>query len=154
MMTYCKYDNKNRLLEVKVGAIQYKLQLLPYLTIIYDNSGTGKSLLIHLLNTIQKVEKGFTESNKTANNIIIADDTITSEDLQKYANMLIIFDDLDELLDDDAICETINRDLSNDYLIIGRDTGDLHYTPNSVGILKKTRDSITMKYPYASVGWI
>ncbi len=145
------YDWDKNLLyfEDKNGCI-FNIQLKGKKTIIYGDSGTGKSLICSKIKDFQE-DSNVGYRPYTANNIIIIDNR-NIDLIGRGSNNLIIIDRIEKVLTDDLVLK-INTDRENRYLLIGRKALGIDISPNYYGELIQNNNLISIRYKYNIGGW-
>lgn len=143
------YNWETNILEIKdkYGS-HYKLELRGNKNIVKGDSGTGKTYLAKLIESIKKKEL---QSEYNVDNIIILN-LINKDQLKAFRNKLIIIDRADYILGKQEAVY-MNSDINNRYLIFSRVPLGIDLSPNHQAdfIIK---DTVTiMEYRFNVKGW-
>lgn len=131
--------------------ITFHLELKGKKTILYGDSGTGKSLLVTILNRF-KSDDSWLKPYNTDNILIITSSNL--DEIVKSSGKLIIIDKGERVLTDDII-DIINADRGiNRYIIMVRKSLGIAVSPNYYGKLVRKNDKrIELEYSYNIAGW-
>lgn len=143
------YNYETNILDIndKYGN-HYRLELRGNKNIIKGNSGTGKTYLSDLIESIKKKE---VQSEYNVDNIIILN-ALNIDQLKAFKNKLIIIDRAEFLLDSQAVLY-INSDLDNRYLIFSRVPLGVDLSPNHQADFCTQGDTTVMLYRFEVKGW-
>lgn len=143
------YDYNSNILDIKDKYHNhYRLQLRGNRTLIKGSSGTGKT---HIFNLIDSIKNNNTQSDYNVDNI----ETINKSNIKQlkdFNNKLIIIDKAEDILDTDDILY-INGDTSNRYLIFSRVALGIDLSPNHQGDFKTTNGITEIVYRFSVKGW-
>lgn len=143
------YDFKENILEIRdKNNNHYRLELRGNKNLIKGNSGTGKTYLYDLIESIKKKK---TESVYNVDNIITLS-TLNLSQLREFEDKLIIIDRAEYILDS-ADIEYINSDTDNRYLIFARVPLGIELSPNHQADLIEQDGVTMMKYRFNVRGW-
>ena len=136
------YNHETNILEIKDKyGNHYRLELKGNKNIVKGDSGTGKTYLSDLIESIKKKE---IQSDYNVDNIIILNALNVSK-LKTFNNKLIIIDRAEFLLDSQAVLY-INSDMDNRYLIFSRVPLVLYLSPNHQAAFDMQGDMTFMSY--------
>lgn len=143
------YNWKTNILEIKDKYNNhYKLELRGNKNIVKGESGTGKTYLAKLIESIKKRE---TLSEYNVDNIIILN-LFNIDQLRTFKDKLIIIDRADYILEKQDVIY-INSDINNRYLIFSKVPLGIDLSPNHQADFV-TNDTITiMEYRFNVKGW-
>lgn len=143
------YNHETNILEIndKYGN-HYRLELRGNKNIVKGNSGTGKTYLSDLIESIKKKE---IQSEYNVDNIIILN-ALNINQLQTFKNKLIIIDRAEFLLDSQAVLY-INSDRDNRYLIFSRVPLGVDLSPNHQADFDTQGNMTVMTYRFDVKGW-
>ncbi len=143
------YNHETNILEIKDKyGNHYRLELKGNKNIVKGDSGTGKTYLSDLIESIKKKE---IQSDYDVDNIIILNALNVSQ-LQTFKNKLIIIDRAEFLLDSQAVLY-INSDMDNRYLIFSRVPLGVDLSPNHQADFDTQGNVTVMSYRFDVKGW-
>lgn len=143
------YNHETNILEINDKYDNhYRLELKGNKNIIKGNSGTGKTYLSDLIESIKKKE---IQSEYNVDNIIILN-ALNINQLQTFKDKLIIIDRAEFLLDSQAVLY-INSDTDNRYLIFSRVPLGVDLSPNHEADFDTQGNMTVMAYRFDVKGW-
>lgn len=126
----------------------FKLELRDRVTLIRDNSGTGKTVLADAMRNVI----GNEESELGESKYHVIDSKANLNMIKQLKGKLILIDEADQILSKEVV-NYINSDIVNDYIIIARKTWGLEGTLNALGKLSRKGNEITIAYEFNVLGW-
>ena len=118
-------------------------------TILYGDSGTGKSLIVTLLSRIQSDTSWLALYN--ADNVLLINSNNRAE-IYKANRKLIIIDKGERIITD-SIVSKINSDRINRYLIMTRKSFGFDVSPNHYATLIRENNTLKLDYKFSVRGW-
>lgn len=118
-------------------------------TILYGDSGIGKSLIVTLLSGIQADKSWLALYN--ADNIVLLKNNNIAE-IYKANRKLIIIDRGERIITDNIVSK-INSDGANRYLIMIRKSFGFDVSPNHYATLIRENNTLKLNYKFSVRGW-
>ena len=144
------YNFDENILNFKVkNGLTIDLRFRGNKTILYGDSGTGKSLIVTLLSRIQSDTSWLALYN--ADNVLLINSNNRAE-IYKANRRLIIIDKGERIITD-SIVSKINSDRINRYLIMTRKSFGIDVSPNHYATLIRENNTLKLDYKFSVRGW-